>query len=96
METQATINEWAYSVGINAAPIRSVERAVEEIDEALAELRAGGTAKAGVEIADAIICLMVAASRLGVDIQAEIDAKMQINRARQWRVDETGCVYHVK
>lgn len=95
-ETQATINEWANSVGIKADAARSIARAQEELDEAIDEVSAGDIKKAGVEIADVVICLFVAASRLGVDLQAEIDAKMKINRKREWRVDESGCAYHVK
>lgn len=96
METQATIAEWAHSVGIDAEPVRAVERAQEEMDEALDEVRDGNLDKASVELADVVICLYVAASKMGVDLQSEIDAKMKINRAREWRKDQTGCVYHVK
>ena len=95
-ETQKSIVEWAASVGIDAAPAHAVERAAEEMAEALDEVRAGEIDKAGVELADVVICLFVAASKMGVDLQAEIDAKMKINRGRTWRRDERGCVYHVK
>ena len=96
METQATITAWADAVGIKPEPFRAVERAGEELREALADLEVGAVEDAGVELADVVICLFVAASRMGVDLQAEIDAKMQVNRSRTWRLDETGCAYHVK
>lgn len=96
METQKTISEWADEVGIKPDAHRAVARAGEELHEALEALAAGNKAGAAVEIADVVICLNVAASKLGVDLQAEINAKMQINRNRKWRLDETGCAYHIK
>ena len=30
------------------------------------------------------------------DLQEAVDAKMQVNRARQWKMDGTGCGYHIK
>jgi hypothetical protein len=71
-------------------------RAGEELQEALDDLAAGRMTDAAFELADVVICLHVAASKMGVDLQAHIDAKMQINRNRQWRLDATGCAYHVK
>lgn len=96
METQATITEWANSVGIKTSIRRAVTRANEELQEALDDISRGDIAAAGVELADVVICLHVAASRMGVDLQAAIDAKMVVNRARKWRLDTTGCAYHVK
>ena len=66
------------------------------MNEALVEARDGNFDKCAVELADVVICLFVASARMGKDLQAEIDAKMQINRARQWRIDESGCAYHVR
>ena len=96
METQKTISDWADAVGITSDPHRAVKRAGEELQEALDDLDAGRMSNAAVELADVVICLHVAASKMGVDLQNEIDAKMKINRARQWRLDATGCAYHVK
>ena len=76
-------------VGINADPYRAVLRASEELQEALEEIAAGRNEDAGVELADVVICLHVAASKIGVNLQDAIDAKI-------WRIDETGCAYHVK
>lgn len=96
METQRTITEWAAHVGINAAPARAVSRAGEELQEAIDAIATGDMASAGGELADVAICLYVAASEMGIDLQAAIDAKMAINRSRTWRRDATGCIYHVK
>lgn len=96
METQQSIADWADAVGIKPDPRRAVERAGEELQEALDALASGSATTVGVELADVVICLHVAATKLGVDLQALIDAKMKVNRARKWRLDETGCAYHVK
>lgn len=40
--------------------------------------------------------LATLANLLGTTLQAEIDKKMAINRAREWKLDGTGHGYHVK
>lgn len=36
------------------------------------------------------------ADSLGIDLQEQIDRKMEVNRARQWNLDGSGHGYHVK
>jgi NTP pyrophosphatase (non-canonical NTP hydrolase) len=48
------------------------------------------------EMADCEIVLRVLAQRRGVDLQAEVDRKMAVNRSRRWAVDGDGTGYHVK
>jgi NTP pyrophosphatase (non-canonical NTP hydrolase) len=48
------------------------------------------------EMADCAIVLAVIAHRRGVDLQAEVDEKMRINRSRTWRSHGDGTGYHVK
>lgn len=69
---------------------------MEELVEARDATASGSVTAASVELADVAICLYVAAETMGVDLHAMIDAKMKINRARRWTLDETGCAYHVK
>ena len=95
METQQSITDWAVAVGINPDAQRAVERAGEELQEAIDAFKSGDRHSIGVEIADVVICLNVAASKLGVNLQSLIDAKMKVNRARQWQLDETGGADHV-
>lgn len=40
--------------------------------------------------------LLDLAGRLEVDVQAEIDAKMAVNRARVWKLDGSGHGHHVR
>lgn len=94
METQETIKEWADSVGINPTFPRAVERAAEEMDEALIASYSNDKESTAFELADVMITVYIAASVLGVDIHSKINEKMEVNRSRKWKRDNTGCVYH--
>jgi NTP pyrophosphatase (non-canonical NTP hydrolase) len=48
------------------------------------------------EMADVAIVLAVIAHRRGVDLQAEVDEKMRVNRSRTWKSHGDGTGYHVK
>lgn len=48
------------------------------------------------ELADCAIVLAVLAGRRGVDLAAEVDRKMAINRARRWVVRGDGTGYHAR
>jgi NTP pyrophosphatase (non-canonical NTP hydrolase) len=52
--------------------------------------------KVAEEMADCEIVLQVLAERRSVNLQAEVDRKMKINRARTWDVREDGTGYHKK
>ncbi|MGH9560546.1 MAG: dATP/dGTP pyrophosphohydrolase domain-containing protein, partial [Terracidiphilus sp.] len=88
-ETQKTISDWAEAtfgpVGSNASVAARANREMSELIQILA--RDDRHPKAAEEVADVVICLMRLSDRLGSDLLAEIDRKMQINRARRWRLD---------
>jgi len=48
------------------------------------------------ELADCQVVLHVIAHRLGVDLQAEEDSKMKINRSRRWKPRGDGTGQHIK
>ena len=48
------------------------------------------------EIADVAIVLYGVAQCAGVDLDDEVDKKMQTNRARKWAIRPDGCGEHVK
>jgi hypothetical protein len=52
--------------------------------------------KVAFEIADVEIVLRVLAHRRGVNLQAYVDRKMQVNRSRRWKANGDGTGYHVK
>ncbi len=93
-ETQRTISSWAENTfGPSNGNVRVAIRANEEMSELLRAVAMQDT-KAAEEIADVFIVLYRLASRLGVDVHAEIDKKMEINRGREWRLDGSGHGYH--
>lgn len=97
-ETQESIEEWRLNTfGPSMSTMRIAARANEEMSELLRALSVDdGNPKAAVEIADVVIVLYGVATRLGVDLHAEVDKKMEINRARRWALDGTGHGYHVR
>lgn len=97
-ETQQSISRWAEDTfGPGGTNARAIARANREMAELLEHVtsddRHPGAAE---EIADIVIVLYRAATRLGVDLHQRIDAKMAKNRVRKWRLDGTGHGYHVK
>ena len=84
-----SISDWARETFGASTPERALERAQEEWDE----LKLKPSAE---EAADVVICLTAYVRTLGSDMAAEVERKMEINRAREWRVDGSGCGYHVK
>jgi hypothetical protein len=83
-----------------AARLSGPERAADLLMEAadvLKEYGAEGEAPKGIgsEIGDAQIVLYGLADSCGLDLRELVDAKMVINRAREWRVDGPGLGQHV-
>lgn len=97
-ETQSGISKWAdETFGPSGSNARVAARANEEMAELLRALTADDNhPKAAEEAADIVIVLYRLASRIGVDLHAEIDRKMAVNRERVWNLDKTGHGYHVR
>jgi hypothetical protein len=97
-ETQKTISKWAEEtfgpVGSNASV---AARANQEMSELLRSLAGDDSnPKAIEEAADVVICLYRLVERMGGDLLAEIDRKMQVNLTRKWELDGDGHGRHVK
>lgn len=97
-ENQKTISDWAdKTFGPSGSNARVAARANEEMAELLRALTADDEhPKAVEEVADIVIILYRLATRLGVDLHDEIERKMNINRDRIWKRDNTGHGYHVR
>jgi NTP pyrophosphatase (non-canonical NTP hydrolase) len=97
-EDQVSISEWAQAAfGPVGSNIRVAARANEEMAELLRALSVDDVnPKAAEEIADILIVLYRLATRLGVDLQQQVNEKMAINRARTWSQDGSGPGYHVR
>lgn len=98
LENQRTISNWANETfGPAGSNARVAARANEELAELLRALTADDDhPKAAEEVADTVIILYRLATRLGIDLHDEIDRKMAVNRAREWKLDNTGHGYHVR
>jgi hypothetical protein len=81
----ATYRECTAGVAKNFIPGMDVSARNPEVPE-----------KVAAEMADCEIVLRVLAERRGVDLQAGVDLKMKINRARSWKSNGDGIGYHVK
>ena len=98
LEDQYTVAAWAdETFGRPKSNMTSATRANKEMCELLNALAENDQhPKAGEEIADIIICLYRLARDLGSNVLDAVDAKMAINRAREWKLDGNGHGYHVK
>ena len=96
-ETTDSIAQWIDDTfGHASGPVRAAIRANEEMAELLKAVSDGtSAAKSREECADVAIVLCMVCSRLGGDLWTEIERKMAINRARTWKMDGSGCGYHV-
>jgi NTP pyrophosphatase (non-canonical NTP hydrolase) len=97
-EDQVSISEWAQATfGPVGSNIRVAARANEEMAELLRALTVDDASpKAAEEIADILIVLYRLATRLGVDLQQQVNEKMAVNRARAWNQDGSAHGYHVR
>jgi len=97
-ETPGSITDWAKEIfGEVNSNLSIAVRANEELAELMGELsKDDKSPKAAAEIADVFIILYRLCIRLDIDIFAEIDKKMAINRSRTWAKDGNGHGRHVK
>jgi NTP pyrophosphatase (non-canonical NTP hydrolase) len=96
-ESVASIQQWARDAfGPAPLPSRIAARANEEMAELLMAVNGDALVPAEIasECADIVIMLCRMADRLGFDLGAAVDQKMQINRARRWVVED-GVGKHV-
>ena len=97
IEDQYTISRWADdTIGPVGSNLSVAQRARKEFDELYRALEENDWhPKAAEEVADVVIILYRLADRLVVDLHAEIDRKMAVNRKRTWLLDGNGHGQHV-
>ena len=94
-ETSASIAAWgAETFGEVSDLAVLIQRARSEFEELSAAVRAGDENEIGAEAADVMILLHRVLAILGKDLAEEVDAKMNINRNRQWRLSGDGVGQH--
>lgn len=105
-ETERSIARWAAATFGPVTPIRCAIRANEEMAELLRALSVDRTtspgyahrakASAAEEIGDVAIVLFRLAAELGTSVDAQVQRKMRVNRARRWETDGKGVGHHVR
>ncbi|HBS24040.1 MULTISPECIES: DUF550 domain-containing protein [Thalassospira] len=95
-ESQQSICDWAEKIfGPVADPRALVTRAMtemKELDEAVVDR---DLSEIGREAADVMILLYRLVDQFGLDLDHEVQAKMAINRARQWSAKGDGTGSHI-
>jgi NTP pyrophosphatase (non-canonical NTP hydrolase) len=94
IENQKSVALWALATFGPTSDLIAGVRANQEMAELIMALARDDLPSAAFEIADVVICLYRLAENLGIDINAEVNRKMAINRKRTWKVDPFGCGYH--
>ena len=94
-ETSASITQWGAETFGEVSDLAALtQRARAEFEELDAAVRAGDEHQIGREAADVVILLHRLVGLLGSDLADEVDAKMAINRNRQWRLSGDGVGQH--
>lgn len=94
-ETSASIAVWgAETFGPVSDFSVLTARARLEFEELEAAVRAGDAEEIGKEAADVMILLHRLCGLIGCDLAAQVDQKMQINRARRWIKNGDGVGRH--
>ncbi len=96
-ETQQTIAAWAEETfGPATDQTVLVRRAQVELEELLEATAEADAAEIGKETADIAILLYRLMELNGLDLSAEVTAKMAENRARSWCAKGDGTGSHIK
>jgi NTP pyrophosphatase (non-canonical NTP hydrolase) len=95
-ETSKSICDWGDETFGKVSDLAAlVARARGELDELEQAVRDGDHAEAGREAADVVILLHRLAGLLGMELSEQVDAKMQVNRARKLKAAGDGTGGHV-
>lgn len=98
-ETQRSINDWAIETfGHIKNPQTAIDRMLKEVRELEKLSRYNDAAYEEMvdECADILITLYRVMEVLGYNLHACVDHKMQINRARKWKLNGDGTGQHIK
>lgn len=96
-ETQYSVTAWGEETfGPCTSPAVLVARAALEMRELEEAAQQNDAKEVGHELADVLIILYRVATLYNLDINAIIDDKMRINRARRWERKGDGTGRHIK
>ena len=95
-ETSKSIRDWGDETFGKVSNLSAlVACARGELDELDHAIWTNDTAEIGREAADVVILLHRLVALAGMDLAAEVDAKMAVNRARKWKAAGDGTGGHV-
>lgn len=97
-ETQKTISDWATKTfGYPKSTKVSVDRMLDEVNELkrLEPYNDFAYEKVADECADIYITMCQVMSTIGFDLHSCVNHKMEINRARKWKIKGDGTGQHV-
>ena len=101
-ETQRTISDWATNTFGYPKSIKIVvDRMIKEVNELEELSNINYTNELMLddmvdECADIYIVLCQVMNTIGYDLHSCVDHKMEINRARKWKLNEDGTGQHIK
>jgi NTP pyrophosphatase (non-canonical NTP hydrolase) len=97
IENQFSIALWAEETFGKSTQLRSATRMNEEVAELLSKMSNATVIQSKIieEVADIQITLYTLAERLMMNLDAEVQKKMVVNRNRKWKLDGSGCGQHV-
>lgn len=96
VETSQTICEWGDATFGTVRDLSAlVARARGELDELGEAIKADDKPEIGREAADVVILLHRLVALAGMELSEQVDAKMAVNRARQWKAAGDGTGGHV-
>jgi NTP pyrophosphatase (non-canonical NTP hydrolase) len=90
-ELQVEIAQWADQLNPNRTALSLIAKMLEELGELIASERQDDP----LELADVLILALDLAHIKQIDLAVAVQAKMQINRQRQWRIADNGAMSHV-
>jgi galactose-1-phosphate uridylyltransferase len=98
MENQKTISEWGFKTfGYPKDAIVIVKRMLKESNELEEAIKSDVTYDMiADECADIYIVMCHVFATMGFDLHACVDHKMEINRARKWKISGDGTGQHIK
>jgi NTP pyrophosphatase (non-canonical NTP hydrolase) len=90
-ELQVEIAQCADQLNPNRTALSLIAKMLEELGELIASERQDDP----LELADVLILALDLAHIKQIDLAVAVQAKMQINRQRQWRIADNGAMSHV-
>lgn len=91
MQLQHDIAAWIDPLHPQRSPLGTIAKLLEEIGELIASERMEDP----LELADIAILMLDLFYLVDVDVEKAVTAKLEINKAREWRKQDNGALSHL-